>query len=258
MKTEKIRISCVSYLNSRPFEYGLKHHPVIEKIFLSMDIPSVCASKLQSGVSDIGLVPAAAIPFIRNARVISRYCIGADGPVKSVTLLSQVPLANIKAVMMDYQSRTSVALAKILAHEYWKISPQWIETKPGFESQIQGSTAAVVIGDRSLEIQNNYEFVYDLSSEWKKFTGLPFVFACWVTNMDPGEKFIEEFNQALKYGLTHIDDMIKTIDQNKFSENIISDYLKKYLSYTLDDRKKKSMELFAEYLKKFTPAQVTD
>jgi len=255
MKTEKIKVSCVSYLNSRPFEYGLKHHPVKEKISLTLDIPSVCASKLQTGAADIGLVPVATIPFIKNARVISRYCIGADGPVKSVTLLSRVPLENIETVMMDYQSRTSVALAKILAREYWKISPQWIETEPGFENMIQGDVAAVVIGDRSLELQDNFEFVYDLSDEWKKFTGLPFVFACWVTNNDPGDSFIEEFNQALQYGLDHIDDMIKTIDQMDFPGNI-PDYLKNYLSYTLDDRKKKAMELFTGYLLKLIPAPV--
>jgi len=119
-----IKVSCVRYLNSQPFIYGLKNNPVINEIDLSLDIPSVCAEKLLNGNVDIGLVPIAVIPELKESHIISDYCIGADGKVETVLLLSDVPLEKIETVLLDYQSRTSVLLVKMLAGKFWKISPQ--------------------------------------------------------------------------------------------------------------------------------------
>ena len=117
---QKLRISAVSYLNSLPFVYGIKNSGFLKNIELSLDVPSVCADKLISGKADIGLVPVAAIPLIKNARIVSDFCIGADGKVQSVLLISRKPLQEIQKVYLDLESRTSVGLAKVLAKEYWK------------------------------------------------------------------------------------------------------------------------------------------
>ncbi len=247
MEFHPIRISCVSYLNSIPFVYGIKHHAISSKIALSLDIPSVCAEKLSTGRADIGLVPVAAISTINGATPISNWCIGADGDVKSVTLLSEVPLDKIETILLDYHSVTSINLTRVLAGFYWKINPLWVNAQSGFEQTISGTTAAVVIGDRSLQMRDKFNYVYDLAGEWKKFTGKPFVFACWVSNKILGSNFLEDFNNALAYGINHIDEVVAEL---KVAPNYFAgteEYLKNYLHYAFTDEMKSGMELFLNY-----------
>ncbi len=197
---EKIKISAVSYLNSKPFIYGLQHSDLINQIDLQLDIPSICAQKLIDNKVDIGLIPIAVLPELKEKYIISDYCIGAIGKVTSVMLYSNVPLTEIKNVLLDYQSNTSITLVKVLAKHLWKIDPQWSITTTNFEKNITGTTAAVIIGDRAFGLENKYPFVYDLSEEWYKLTQLPFVFACWVANKNLPENFIKQFNDSLKFG----------------------------------------------------------
>ena len=219
-----------------------------DKIILELDIPSECARKLVSGEADLGLVPVAVIPKVKDAQILSRFCIGADGPVRSVTLLSEVPLHEIRSVYLDYQSRTSVALTKILASRFWDISPVWEEGQEGFETNIRGTSAGVVIGDRSLQMRDSFPFVYDLSEEWKKMTGLPFVFACWVSNKPLADEFVRSFNDALQNGIDSIETVINELPQEKRKGIDAVQYLKKDISYELDESKRKAVELFLGYL----------
>src|SRR5258705_12322934 len=130
---EKIKVSCVSYLNSRPFIFGLQNSPVSNEIELSLDVPSECANKLIDGIVDIGLVPVSVLDELNEFHVISDYCIGADGEVGSVLLLSDVPLDDIKTVLLDYNSRTSALLVQVLADKFWKVSPNWVDTDENYE-----------------------------------------------------------------------------------------------------------------------------
>ena len=247
MNQRSVKVSCVSYLNSTPFVHGLLQHDFAGKLDLSLDIPSVCANKLITGKADIGLVPVAAISDIPGAQRISKWCIGADGPVKSVTLLSPVPLDQIETILLDYHSVTSVNLTKVLAKCFWKIKPVWINAKEGFEKNIVGTTAAVIIGDRSLEMQHLFPYVYDLAGEWKNYTGLPFVFACWVSNKEIAPDFLNEFDASLEYGVNHIDDVVTNLAaQPNFYADSIS-YMKNNLKYAFTDEMKKGMELFLDY-----------
>ncbi len=98
----------------------------------------------------MGLVPVAVIPQLPESRIITDYCIGCNGPVASVCIFSNVPMEQVKRVYLDYQSRTSVQLAKILLKEYWKSEAELVETKGDeYLSQIEGTTAGLVIGDRA-------------------------------------------------------------------------------------------------------------
>lgn len=222
---------------------------MLNEMELSLDIPADCAQKLMSGAADIGLVPAASIPKIPNAQIITDYCISSDGEVASVLLLSDVPLENIQSIMLDYQSMTSVTLVKILAKELWNISPEWLSSAPGFEQTIHGTKAAVVIGDRALEIKNKFKFAYDLSAEWKKLTGLPFVFACWVANKELPETFIQHFSSALKSGVDQTQNLAEEIQANYPSTFHIREYLTKSIEYNLTDDKRKALNLFLEKIK---------
>ena len=159
----KYIISLVSYLNTKPFLYGLENAAIKEKLDLQLDIPSVGGKKILNGSVDIGLVPVAVLAKLDDARIITDYCIGADGPVKSVSIFSEQPIEKIEKVFLDYHSLTSVQLVKILLREYWQVNPIQIAAETGYIDQIKGTTAGLVIGDRALALNKKFAYVYDLS-----------------------------------------------------------------------------------------------
>lgn len=240
----KIRISAVSYLNTRPFVYGLQHSDLINRIELSLDIPSLCATKLTTDLADIGLIPVVAIADVPNAQIISNYCIASSGKVRTVVLLSNVPLPEITNIVLDYQSRTSVQLVRILAKYFWKINPVWENGQQGYiESSIDKNTAIVVIGDRVFETEKRFAYCYDLGEAWKNFTGFDFVFACWIANKPIDIEFVSEFNMALADGLLQLEEVIDECEKI-YPDYQLKDYFYKNLSLVFDDSKRKGLELF--------------
>ena len=110
-----------------------------------------------------------------------------------------------------------------------------------FIDSISGDTAGLVIGDRALQQRGKTKYIYDLAGEWKAATGLPFVFAAWISTKPLPENFIKEFNKANEYGLHHLDEVIAQCPQNIYD---LKRYYSQDLSYQLDDEKKKGLELF--------------
>ncbi len=240
-----IRISAVSYLNTIPFIYGLKQSELIDNIDLRLDYPSVCADKLINNEVDLALVPVVVIPTLADAaHIISDYCIGANGAVDTVCLYSDVPVNKIEKITLDYQSKTSVALLKILLEEYWKLSPRLIDSEVGFEQEISGKNAALVIGDRAFDLNKKHQYIYDLSAIWNKMTGLPFVFAVWVANKNLSNSFVTNFNKALEKGLNDIDNALIQEGSNYSQCESPRDYLNNKISYRLDSKKLEGMALF--------------
>ena len=239
-------ISIVNYYNTTPFLFGLNRSTLKNQLDIQLDIPSVCAQKLKSKTVDIGLVPVAILPKLENYYIISDYCIGANGKVDSVKLFSNKPLNEITHILLDYQSRTSVTLVQVLNTHFWKLPIQFIDAKQGFEKEIHDTTGAVIIGDRTFGL-TEYPFQYDLAEDWKKHTGLPFVFACWVSNKPLDPKFVSEFNAVLADGVNHIDEAVaeKPIHIKGFDA---IDYLKHKISYDLNDDKRKALKLFIELM----------
>lgn len=247
--TAPVRISAVSYLNTRPFIYGLQHQQ-LPGISLALDIPSECARKLLNDEADIGLVPVAIIPQLPGAQIISQFCIGAVGPVRSVKLYARCPLQDVKRIWLDFHSRSSVNLARVLAREKWNITPEWLPASAGFEQNISGTDAAVVIGDRTFAMNGGFETEIDLAGDWITHTGLPFVFAAWVTRHNYPDTFTVPFNKALAYGLEHISGSISA-DFAGIPQADALDYLRNAISYPLDDAKKAGLQLFLEKLVKY-------
>jgi chorismate dehydratase len=244
---KKMRVGAVSYLNTKPLLYGLQHHAISESIELIEDYPANLARALEENTIDIGLVPVAVIPKLPEAHIISNYCIGATGPVASVSIFSQVPMESIKAVYLDYQSKTSVNLARILLKNYWKQDVLLLEASSNFMDLIDGSTAAVIIGDRALEKYNSYAYRYDLAEAWINYTGKPFVFATWVANKPIDEVFIANFNEANGIGLKNIDTVVEQLSHKNNSYDLHT-YFTKNISYTLDAAKKEGMAQFLSLL----------
>lgn len=243
---EKTRVSIVSYLNSKPFLYGLKNSVISQEIDLSLDIPSKVAAKLLFNKADVGLIPVAGLIDLDEYQIIGDYCIGSVGKVRTVVLASEVPLDEIETVLMDYQSRSSVLLTKVLAKFYWKKSFKWDNTCNDFQHvSIRGNTAGIVIGDRVFEIENNFRYIYDLSEEWYNFTKLPFVFAVWAANKKVTSAFEMAFNRALTFGIENMKEII-SLEQNNYPGVDISDYFAQNISFELDSEKQKGMKKFLE------------
>ena len=242
----KIRVGIVNYLNTKPLLYGLERLPIKEKIELVPDYPSRLAEMLIKGEIDVGLVPVAVIPKLPVYHIVGDYCIGAEGEIASVALFSEVPMQEIRTVYLDYQSRTSVALLKFLMKEYWGIQPRIIEaTGEDYRKEIKGTTAGLVIGDRALEQRKISTYIYDLGSEWRSITGLPFVFAAWVSTKELPVAFIDEFNKANAEGLNHIDEIVASASFELYD---LKKYYNIHLSYILDERKRKAIVKFLELI----------
>jgi chorismate dehydratase len=235
----KIRVGAVSYLNTKPLIYGFENGEMKDEVDLVVAYPSKIATMLANDEIDVGLVPVAIIPKLKEHYIISDYCIGCEGEVGSVCLFSEVPLENIENVLLDYQSMTSVELLKILIKQHWKIDPD-------YRKDIKGSTAGLVIGDRALEQRKHSKYIYDLGAEWEKFTGLPFVFAAWVSNKKLDDSFIDEFNKANASGLQQID---KVIEENPYEFFDLKKYYTSYINYSLDENAKKGLKLFLSNLR---------
>jgi chorismate dehydratase len=247
---DKIRISAVKYANTYPFIYGLSKSGFDKEVVLETDHPADCAAKLINDTVDLGLIPVAALPSVKEYHIVSDYCIGANGNVRTVLLLSNCPFEDIRSVYLDYRSRSSVNLTKVLARNSWKREFKWINTSKAFDFLNIGLNEAVVlIGDQCFEFENSFRYKVDLANEWKKFSGLPFVFACWTANKHLNAEFIAKFNNALSLGVNDIDAVVEKFgNTGTIKGKILKKYLVENIDYNFDDEKKKALKLFLELM----------
>ena len=250
--TTKYSVSAVSYLNTKPFLHGLEISSIKNKILLTQETPAQCAQKLLNNEIDIGLVPIAIIPQLKNPQIVSPFCIGANGKVKTVCLFSEVPLEEINTIYLDYQSRTSVLLVQLLMKEFWKKDVTFLPALEGYENAIKNNIAAVIIGDRAIANIGKYAYEYDLSEAWKQHTDLPFVFAAWVSNKEINQDFLDDFNAALQIGLSNRSQLLTQYDKYNSPYFSVKEYWNNNIQYELDADKKQALELF---LKKLNPNQ---
>ncbi|MEY3920978.1 MAG: hypothetical protein RL634_739, partial [Bacteroidota bacterium] len=231
MVERKIRIGAVSYLNTKPFIYGLENSPIKDEIELILDYPSNLVELLKKGEIDIGLVPVGALPGLGEYHIVSDYCIGTEGEVASVAVFSEVPMEEIEEVYLDYQSRTSVLLCKLLFEKHWKKQVKFIAAEDeSYIGNIKGKTAGLIIGDRALMHRAKFPYIYDLGLGWKQMTGLPFVFAVWVSLRKLDLSFEDKFNQSLVKGVAEYD----LTSMSNFKSYDVHTYITQNLSYELD------------------------
>ncbi len=242
------RIGVVSYFNTQPLLLGIEKADFISKIELVKDYPANIAQSLIDGKIDIGLVPVAITPLLSSPHIVSEYGIGTRGKVASVAIFSHVPMEQIESIYLDYQSRTSVQLARILLQEFWKKDIQCIKAEEGYIQSIQGTTAGVIIGDRALANLTEFEYIYDLGEAWVAHTGLPFVFAAWMSNQPIPESFQVLFNQANAYGVEHIQDVLAQLPARTHGYDM-EQYYTQNIEYILSDEMQQGMNLFLEKVK---------
>lgn len=243
---KKIRVGIVNYLNTKPLLYGIERAANLDQAELLPDYPANVARQLLNDEIDLGLVPVAVIPRLKEAHIVSDYCIGCDGPVASVAIFCDRPLEEASKLLLDYQSRTSVNLARILVRDHWKLDIPVEDGGEDFLEKIKGDTAGVCIGDRALRQRQLSAHVYDLGEAWKQHTQLPFVFAAWVANKPLDSAFLKAFNEANGVGLNHLDQVLEGLDYPYFN---LRDYYSQYIQYRLDAPKRQALQLFLEKLK---------
>ena len=232
----KYKLALVEYLNTLPFAEGFRLHQVEQAIDIVKATPAECARLYEAGQVDISLCPIGALKDMPAYRLFGKYCIGADGAVGTVVLLSKVPLEKIQMVRYDDHSMTSNILLQILAQRFWKRDWEFY-----FQKTDALPEACLMIGDKVFENQSHYAYRYDLGEAWKEFTGLPMVFAVWIARPEVPGELLEEINQACETGLAWI------AGSNGQLKDWQRNYLLHSISYPLDDAKKEAMRLYHEW-----------
>lgn len=174
-----IRVGSVSYLNARPLARPLEDRPDLFSV--RYDVPSTCAKLLHAHEIDLGLIPS--IEYLQGDayHVVPDCAVASDGAVASVALFSSRPTDEIRSIALDTSSKTSVALTKVLCARSFRISPRFLDHPPDLPAMLAQADAALLIGDHALfaDWKGAGLRKIDLGEEWKKLTGLPFVYAFW-------------------------------------------------------------------------------
>ncbi len=244
MTSPVINIAAVSYLNTIPFLYGLRHSDELTAGLL-LSPPSGCTAAFDSGRADIALVPVGGLSRIKDPDfdIVSTWCIGAEGAVRTVVMVSDAPLKQIKRVWLDSHSHTSVALARHLAARYWRISPDWAELHDySHLDRPAGGDAFVLIGDKVFENEGRFAYTWDLAEEWQRHTGLPFVFAVWVARRSVPAETIAALEEALTLGVERIYESI--LESEYTGRPYAYDYLTRNIDYFFDEQKRRGLQKF--------------
>ena len=178
---DPVRIVGVRFLNARPLLAGLEAGIAAQFPYrFEAGEPSLCADRLAEGNAEAGLVPVAALPVAPEIRALPALGVAARHEVRSVLLISRVPLERVRKLAAHAASRTSVTLARLLLAERWGTGPRVIQCEPPLERMLQEADAAVIIGDPALAIHGRTNLLeVDLAGAWAEWSGLPFVFAIW-------------------------------------------------------------------------------
>lgn len=240
----------MSYLNTKPLLYGLRHSLFPFAHQLSLDYPSNLVKALQNDQIDLGLIPVAALLDLPTYQLASDYCIGAIGEVASVCLYSDVPIEQVKTIRLDYQSRTSVMLCKLLMREFYGKEITYIAANNDQELlDFKEDTASLIIGDRALRLNRKNQYRIDLAGKWVEMTGLPFVFAAWVSKLKMEPTVVSCFNDAVGFGVHHLDRVIAEMNNEGLD---LETYFRKNISYNLDEKKQMGLNLFLEKIKQLS------
>ena len=265
-RVTRTKISVVRYLNAAPLAWGILEGQQAGDFQPVLSTPAECAEQLASGTVDIGLIPSIEYPRIKGTKIISGPVIACRNKVRSVLLISNKPLWEIRTLACDSGSRTSIALAQILLSEFYHIRPELRPAEPNLERMLGQCDAAVIIGDNALKFmaeneQPNAErqkallklspeplLVFDLAERWDVLTGLPFVFAFWAARagfQDP--KVTDLLKASRDFGVANT-----TVIAERYAETLsmkkeyLQEYLDRNVHYFMDDRCMEGLQLFYE------------
>ena len=257
---KRLRISAISFLNTAPLMWDFEQGEHKQYFDIDYTVPSACAEALRTGAADIGIIPAISYQSIPDLQVIPDIAIAAKGAVRSILLVSKVPLAEIRSVAVDTSSRTSVALLHILFAKYWLLSgetrhasslPKFVPMDPDLAPMLSACDAALLIGDPALTVDRSRHHVLDLAAEWNRHTGKPFVFAFWAVRRQAidGHPLRGElagiFQKSRDHGLLNIDALAREwAPRVGISQHQVRHYLSHCISFDLDQANIEGLTLF--------------
>lgn len=241
------RVSVVKYLNTAPLTWGIERGPGRKKYELAFTTPACCAEDLRTGRAEIGIIPSIEYQRIEGLKILPGISIASKRRVRSVLLLAQVPIEQVRSVALDTSSRTSAALVQILFRKFYGMDVMTLPAEPDPDAMLLRADAALLIGDPALIYQGPAQTV-DLAAEWRRFTGLPFVFAVWACRS--GEIYSiddlrRDFERARDEGLAHIPEIaLEWGPRLGLSAGEVSVYLTGNIDYTLDEENLAGLRLF--------------
>ena len=260
VQKSRLRVGAVSFLNTKPLIYPILNEELQTGIEFSIDTPSRLALSLSRGDIEVGLIST--IEYFRANPSHASYCILPDiaiashGSVQSIQLFSRVPIREIQRIGLDTASRTSIALLKILLSEKYGISPAFTTCRPTVnpKTALQDRPdppfdAILLIGDSALRHLGSTEYSVDLGEMWYKYTGLPFVYACWVARTEAELGNLSEvLLESKARGIEQIPEIAR-LEARKlgFPEKLCLDYLQHHIKYDLGTPEIKGLEMFYKY-----------
>jgi len=253
-----LRISIVQYLNTAPLVRGLTHGPLRGKYELSFTVPAQCAEALRTGAADVAIIPAIEYQRIPDLVILPNLSIASKKSVRSLLLISQKPLDQVRKIALDKSSRSTQALVRILCDGHWKIAPEFLEAAPDLPAMLQNADAALLIGDPALRLSlacasagtRDAEkvlmvpvrtaglasagpvWIYDIVEEWHAMTDAPAVMAVWAARKSAvTPELVQDFQDSLAFGLSHLDAIANEAAQEL---GLPAAELRRYLSDNID------------------------
>jgi chorismate dehydratase len=252
----RLRISAISYLNTAPLMWDFEHGEAGRDFDISYTLPSACARALEAGSADIGIIPAAAYAQIPGLVTVPGVAIASRRPVRSILLVSKVPVDKIRTVALDTSSMTSVALTKILFEKWLGGGRTFSSMPPDVDQMLAQHDAGLLIGDPALQIDRSRYFTLDLAEAWIQYTGKPFVFAFWAVRQGalrevaPSQDLAAVFQQSRDHGLQpgSLDEICREWALRlSLSEDDVRSYLTENIYYRLDELCLAGLQLFYRY-----------
>lgn len=262
----KSKISIVKYLNAVPLAWGILEGPQKDIFEPVLNTPAECADQLSNRRVDIGLIPSIEFQRIKGCRIVPGPTVASMNRVRSVILVSVVPLWKVKTVACDSGSRTSVALAKIIFSEFYHIHPDFRPAEPDLANMLAQSDAALLIGDNALKFMETNERpnievqkplvrlgseplqVFDLAERWRFLTGLPFVFAFWAVREGfEDKKVVDTLKESRDFGVGNIPTIAERYSEPlQIKKEYIQEYLEHNVHYYMDSTCVDALQLFYE------------
>ena len=254
----RLRISAISYLNTAPLMWDFEHGVAGRNFDISYTLPSSCARALEAGTADIGIIPAAAYASIPGLQILPGVAIASRQPVRSILLVSNIPVEEVSTVALDTSSMTSVALTKVLFEKWIGSGRIFTSMPPDLDTMLASSDAALLIGDPALQVDRSRYYTLDLAEEWIRYTGKPFVFAFWAVrekaisgrSADETSHLAGIFQRSRDHGLAP--ESLNQIAREwsprlNLSEDDVRSYLTENIYYQLDLACLEGLQLFYRY-----------
>lgn len=242
-----MRLGCLPYLNVKPLVYTLER-ALPEGWELVYAPPAQLAQMLVRG--EIAAAPVSSYAALAYGfDHVPGICIAADGPVRSVLMLSKKAASNIDTLALDTGSLSGANMVRIILDEVYNCRPELVRIAPTpVERMLDNADAALVIGNPAMLCSKDGLIVLDVAEEWKKLTGLPAVFALWAGNGITPE-LIEVLNEAKSVGMTKLPEIAREESQRLgLPYDVCLDYLSRIMVYDLGPRESAGLEAFRSKL----------